>query len=49
MGLGDKVLEDEAVVSAIKSSLPERYLEDNLRAYNVGFNAFKSLHLDSHF
>ena len=41
MALGDDVFEGEAVVSAIKSCLPERYLDDNTRAYKAGYNAIK--------
>ena len=43
MALGDDVFEGEAVESAIKSSLPERYLCENNRAYKVGYNAIKSI------
>jgi indolepyruvate ferredoxin oxidoreductase beta subunit len=43
MALGEYIFESEAVESAIKSSLPERYLNDNTRAYKAGYNAIKSI------
>jgi len=33
------VLTEDAVKDALKRSLPERYLEQNLRAYEKGFEA----------
>ncbi len=43
MALGDDVFDCEAVESAIKSCLPERYLDDNTRAYKAGYNAIKPI------
>lgn len=39
MALGEEVLTEDAVKDALKRSLPERYLEQNLRAYEKGFEA----------
>ena len=39
MALGEGVLTEDAVKEALKRSLPARYLEQNLRAYERGFDA----------
>lgn len=41
--LGDDVFKPEAVESALRSTLPARYLEENLRAFESGKRALRGL------
>ena len=43
MALGDDVFTSEAVESALRSTLPGRYLEENLRAFEAGRRALRGL------
>ena len=41
MALGVGVLTEESVKQSLAETLPRRYLEQNLRAYEAGFRAVK--------
>lgn len=41
--LGDEVLSETSIMRALEESLPKRYLEQNIRAYEAGYREIRAL------